>query len=56
MAPNTEEPTRLAVSVIIPAYNAAPFIAQTIESVLVQSFRDFEVIVVKDGSPDTADL
>ena len=50
------EPTRQAVSVIIPAYNAAPFIAQTIESVLAQSFRDFEVIVVNDGSPDTADL
>jgi glycosyltransferase involved in cell wall biosynthesis len=46
----------VSVSVIVPAYNAAPFIAQTIESVLGQAFRDFEVIVVNDGSPDTADL
>ena len=44
------------VSVIIPAYNAAPFIAQTIESALGQTFRDYDVIVVNDGSPDTADL
>jgi glycosyltransferase involved in cell wall biosynthesis len=53
------EPNRsssVAVSVIVPAYNAAPFIAQTIESVLNQTFRDFEVIVVNDGSPDTVDL
>jgi hypothetical protein len=46
----------VAVSVIIPAYNAAPFIAQTVESVLGQSFKNFEVIVVNDGSPDSADL
>jgi glycosyltransferase involved in cell wall biosynthesis len=50
------ERSALAVSVIVPAYNAAPFIAQTIVSVLGQTFRDFEVIVVNDGSPDAADL
>jgi glycosyltransferase involved in cell wall biosynthesis len=44
------------VSVIIPAYNTAPFIAETLDSVFGQTFRDFEVIVVNDGSPDTADL
>ena len=54
-ARNTDPPS-VAVSVIIPAYNAAPFIAQTIESVLGQTFRNFEVIVVNDGSPDTAEL
>ena len=46
----------VSVSVIVPAYDAALFIAQTIESVLDQTFRDYEVIVVNDGSPDTTDL
>jgi glycosyltransferase involved in cell wall biosynthesis len=41
------------VSVVIPAYNAAPYIAATLESVFAQTFTDYEVIVVNDGSPDT---
>jgi len=41
-----------AVSIIIPAYKHASLIVETIESVLCQSFRDFEIIVVNDGSPD----
>ncbi|HEY3580949.1 MAG TPA: glycosyltransferase family 2 protein [Pyrinomonadaceae bacterium] len=44
------------VSVIIPAYNAAEFINETLDSVFAQTFSDFEVIVVNDGSPDTEDL
>jgi glycosyltransferase involved in cell wall biosynthesis len=44
------------VSVIIPAYNTAPFIAETLDSVFAQTFRDFEVIVINDGSPDTLAL
>ena len=50
-----ENPTP-KVSVIIPAYNTAPFIAETLDSVFGQTFRDFEVIVINDGSPDTAEL
>jgi glycosyltransferase involved in cell wall biosynthesis len=39
-------------SIIIPTYNRAAFIAQAIETVLIQTFKDFEVIVVDDGSTD----
>ncbi len=40
------------ISVIIPVYNGAKTIRQTIESVLNQTFRDFELIIVNDGSTD----
>ena len=46
---NAEMPN---ISVIIPAYNVAPFIGETLDSVFQQTRRDFEVIVVNDGSTD----
>src|SRR5438105_1039806 len=41
------------ISIVIPAYNVAPYIGETLESVFAQTFDDFEVILVNDGSPDT---
>jgi glycosyltransferase involved in cell wall biosynthesis len=47
---------RPAVSVIIPAYRASGDIAVALDSVFAQTFPHFEVIVINDGSPDTAEL
>jgi len=44
------------VSVIVPAYDVAEYIGEALNSVLAQSFTDYEIIVINDGSPDTAAL
>ncbi|MEO5564239.1 MAG: glycosyltransferase [Chitinophagaceae bacterium] len=40
------------VTILMPAYNAAKYIKDAIQSVLVQSFTDFELLIVDDGSVD----
>lgn len=47
-----ENIVELKVSVIIPAYNAEKYIADTLRSVFDQSYHNYEVIVVDDGSKD----
>lgn len=44
------------VSVIMPAYNVARYIGDALASAFAQTFEDFEVVVVNDGSPDTDEL
>ena len=43
------------ISVIMPSYNAAPFLVETLDSILSQGYPDLEIIVVDDGSTDNTD-
>jgi len=45
----------ILVSIIVPCYNAAPFISATIQSVLQQSLGSFELICLNDGSTDSTE-
>ena len=40
------------ISVVMPAYNAEKYIGEAIESILQQTFSDFEYIIIDDGSTD----
>lgn len=44
--------TKPFFSIVIPAYNCAPFIGKTIDSILQQNFSEYEIIVIDDGSTD----
>ena len=50
----TLQSTFPAISVIIPLYNTEKYIGECLESILVQTFQDFEVIVVDDCSTDSS--
>lgn len=52
---SSTEPTA-SVSVVIPAYKIADYIAETLDTVFAQTVAPLEVIVVNDGSPDEAEL
>ena len=44
------------VSVIVPCYNQAQFLAETLDSVLVQTYENWECIIVNDGSTDNTEV
>jgi len=46
------KPPRVMVSVIVPCYNLAQYLPDALDSVLAQPYKDFEVIVMDDASPD----
>jgi len=42
------------ISIVMPVYNAEEFLEESIKSILNQTFRDFEFIIVNDGSADNS--
>lgn len=44
--------TNPSISVLLPVYNAEPYIRDAVESILAQTFRDFELLILDDGSTD----
>lgn len=44
----------MTFSVIVPVYNVEKYLAKCLDSLLAQSFSDYEIIVVNDGSPDNS--
>ena len=50
---NEEQTRQPAISIIVPVYKAERFLNECIDSILAQTFPDFELILVDDGSPDS---
>lgn len=46
--------TQSTISIIVPVYNSEKYLGACIDSILSQSFRDFELILVDDGSRDSS--
>lgn len=42
------------ISVVIPIYNTSCYLRQCIESILKQTYKDFEILLIDDGSTDNS--
>lgn len=42
------------ISIIVPVYNVEQYLEKCVDSILNQTFKDFELILVDDGSPDNS--
>ena len=47
---------KMKFSVIIPLYNKAPYVRKALETVCAQTYRDYEIIVINDGSTDNSSI
>jgi glycosyltransferase involved in cell wall biosynthesis len=56
MMPAVQSNPAPKVSIIMPSYKTADLIAASLDSIFAQTYKDFEAIVVNDGSPDTPEL
>lgn len=45
---------KILISVIIPMYNASRFIKQCVKSILKQTYKNFELLIINDGSTDNS--
>ena len=54
--PHNSETLTPKISVVIPAYNCEASLKESVESVLSQTFQDFEIVIVNDGSTDRTKL
>src|ERR1017187_7276972 len=43
------------ITVLMPVYNAAPFLREAIDSILNQTFKNFELLIINDGSTDNCE-
>ena len=44
----------MTFSIIVPVYNSGPYVQTCIDSILNQTYKDFEIIIIDDNSPDDA--
>ena len=50
-----KENDQVPISVIVPVYNVYDWLDQCMQSIVDQTFRDFEIILINDGSTDESD-
>lgn len=49
---NCDEKYKCDISIVIPAYNVEKYVRECLDSILKQSFQDYEIIIINDGSTD----